>query len=167
MPQTSDTRILFLWHFLKRIRHCAGFGIQSPTDYAFVREVIYERHPYYAYDLLRDQFPDASWLDIKVARLIFRVANYAHPHHVYYLGTPTPLIQAHLNAARHNGIIITPSLSASPLDDGDIIITPSTTSPQWHHLESLPHTIRFDLHYLGIAIYRERRYPETHIINLY
>ena len=29
--------------FLKRIRHCAGFGVQSPTDYAFVREVIYER----------------------------------------------------------------------------------------------------------------------------
>ena len=25
--------------FLSRIRHCAGYGVQSPTDYAFVREV--------------------------------------------------------------------------------------------------------------------------------
>ena len=35
--------------FLSRIRHCAGYGVQSPTDYAFVREVIYEpqkpQHP--------------------------------------------------------------------------------------------------------------------------
>ena len=42
-------RRLCLWVFLKRLRHCAGFGVQSPTDYAFVREVIYERWPYALY----------------------------------------------------------------------------------------------------------------------
>ena len=40
--------------WLGRIHRCGGFGIQSPTDYSFVRYVINEHWPYYAYDSLTD-----------------------------------------------------------------------------------------------------------------
>ena len=40
-------RHAFVW--LKRIGHCRGFGVQSPTDYWLVRYVINEHWPYYQY----------------------------------------------------------------------------------------------------------------------
>ena len=36
--------------WLRRIHRSGGFGIQSPKDYAFVRYVVNEHWPYYAYD---------------------------------------------------------------------------------------------------------------------
>ena len=38
--------------WLSRIHRVWGFGIQSPTDYAFVRYVVNEHWPYYAYEEL-------------------------------------------------------------------------------------------------------------------
>ncbi len=61
--------------WLSRIHCCRGFGIQSPTDYAFVRYVVNEHWPYYAYDHLKE--PDA--LRRKLGRLYFRLANWRQP----------------------------------------------------------------------------------------
>ena len=61
---------VFVW--LSRIHRCRGFGIQSPTDYAFVRYVVNEHWPYYAYDLL----PNDAWLTRKLGKLYFRLANW-------------------------------------------------------------------------------------------
>lgn len=66
---------IIVW--LRRIRHCRGFGIQSPTDYRFARYVVGERWPYYAYDEL--QVADADWLHSKVGRLCLRLANELQP----------------------------------------------------------------------------------------
>ena len=62
--------------WLSRIGHCRGFGIQSPTDYWFVRYVINEHWPYYQYEMLGQ---DDDWLTQKVGRLLFRVANWRQP----------------------------------------------------------------------------------------
>ena len=61
--------------WLSRIHCCRGFGIQSPTDYAFVRYVVNEHWPYYAYDVLRDD----DWLREKLGRLFMRLANWRQP----------------------------------------------------------------------------------------
>ena len=61
--------------WLSRIHCCRGFGIQSPTDYAFVRYVVNEHWPYYAYDVLRDD----DWLREKLGRLYMRLANWRQP----------------------------------------------------------------------------------------
>ena len=61
--------------WLSRIRHSLGFGIQSPTDYAFVRYVVNEHWPYYAYDELHED----SWLRKKLGRLYLRLANWRQP----------------------------------------------------------------------------------------
>ena len=59
--------------WLSRIHRVWGFGIQSPTDYAFVRYVVNEHWPYYAYEELTDK----DWLTEKLGRLYFRLANCA------------------------------------------------------------------------------------------
>ena len=61
--------------WLSRIHHCMGFGIQSPTDYSFVRNVVNEHWPYYAYENLTD----ADWKQQKIGRLYFRLANWCQP----------------------------------------------------------------------------------------
>ena len=72
VPMNRLTRWL-VW--LSHIHCCRGFGIQSPTDYAFVRYVVNEHWPYYAYDELSAD----SWLQEKLGRLYLRLANWRQP----------------------------------------------------------------------------------------
>ena len=63
-------------HWLRRIKYCRGFGVQSPSAYRFIRYVINEHYPYYAYDDLRKELPRLDSLTRKRMELYFRVANY-------------------------------------------------------------------------------------------
>lgn len=70
----SQIGSLLVW--LRRSRHSRGFGVQSPWAYRFIRYVVNEHYPYYAYD-------DLSWLYEgypkqiqKLCRLYFRIANF-------------------------------------------------------------------------------------------
>ena len=63
-------------HWLRRIKYCRGFGVQSPSAYRFVRYVINEHYPYYAYDELRKELPRLDSLTRKRMELYFRVANF-------------------------------------------------------------------------------------------
>ena len=62
--------------WLLRCRHSRGFGIQSPSDYAFVRYVVNEHYPYYAYSDLRDEFPALDSCSRKLMELYFRISNW-------------------------------------------------------------------------------------------
>ena len=68
---------IFVW--LKRCPHSRGFGVQSPNDYRFVRYVINEHYPYYAYSELKKTNPEYGWLYHKLGRLYFRIANHCQP----------------------------------------------------------------------------------------
>lgn len=63
-------------HWLRRIKYCRGFGVQSPSAYRFIRYVINEHYPYYAYDELRKELPRLDSLTRKRMELYFRIANY-------------------------------------------------------------------------------------------
>lgn len=69
------------WHrtlvWLCRSPYSRGFGIQSPWAYRFVRYVINEHYPYYAYYDLRVKYPHCKAVDRKMAELYFRLANFA------------------------------------------------------------------------------------------
>ena len=68
-----------LWRWvvwLTRMHRCLGFGIQSPKDYAFVRYVINEKWPYYAYERLGK---NDDWRTRKLGRLYMRLANWRQP----------------------------------------------------------------------------------------
>ena len=61
--------------WLSRIHKCQGFGIQSPTDFDFVRSVVNEHDAYYAYDELKAD----NWMQRKMGELYLRVANWRQP----------------------------------------------------------------------------------------
>lgn len=63
-------------HWLRRIKYCRGFGVQSPSAYRFIRYVINEHYPYYAYDELRKDLTRLDSLTRKRMELYFRVANF-------------------------------------------------------------------------------------------
>lgn len=63
-------------HWLRRIKYCRGFGVQSPSAYRFIRYVINEHYPYYAYDELRKELTRLDSLTRKRMELYFRISNY-------------------------------------------------------------------------------------------
>ena len=80
------------WIWLKRCTHCRGFGVQSPSAYRFIRYVINEHYPYYAYgDLniyyayeeLKEHMNMLSKHQHKLGRLFFRLANFWQPDFCY------------------------------------------------------------------------------------
>ncbi|MBP5257768.1 MAG: hypothetical protein J6Z41_03395 [Prevotella sp.] len=67
------------WVWLRRCHHCRGFGIQSPSAYHFVRYVINEHYPYYAYQDLREASTALTVIEKKLCRLYLRIANSCQP----------------------------------------------------------------------------------------
>ena len=65
--------------WLTRWKRCRGFGIQSPNDFAFVRDVINEHHPYYSYSELSKKHPSMDALRRKKYELYLRIANFRQP----------------------------------------------------------------------------------------
>lgn len=63
--------------WLRRMSHSRGFGVQSPSAYRFIRYVVSEHYPYYAYDDLRAKYPTLDWLTRKRMELYFRLANFS------------------------------------------------------------------------------------------
>lgn len=77
-----------IWNWCKRVKHRSGFGVQSPTDYFFIRNVIYEKSPYYAYaELAKRKFDYyLPHYRTKIDRLLFRMANYFQPQTIIEVG---------------------------------------------------------------------------------
>ena len=178
--------------FLKRLRHCAGFGVQSPTDYAFVREVIYERWPYAQYAELEAKFYGTSSFLLKLSQLLLRVSNYAQASRIGIIGPLPPVMEAHLKAGCRKSEIVRPSMPIQPPSllprGGEIsdsigvsknslpregwggavpLLIATELNDDWKAYISQEHIISFDLYYLGIAFYDEKRYREEHVINFY
>lgn len=67
------------WRWVRRCGFSRGFGVQSPSAYSFIRYVVNEHYPYYAYAELRDRLDMLSKREHKLGRLLFRLANYWQP----------------------------------------------------------------------------------------
>ena len=64
------------WRWLRRCGYCRGFGVQSPSAYAFIRYVINEHYPYYAYQELKKRLVHLDKRQHKQGRLLLRLANF-------------------------------------------------------------------------------------------
>lgn len=71
---------------IRRAGSSRGFGIQSPSDYSFVCNIVNCRYPYYAYSDLRQVTTGISWRERKKAELLFRIANFLQPDTTINLG---------------------------------------------------------------------------------
>lgn len=66
--------------WLTRFRYRKGYGVHSPFAFRFITDVIYERHPFYAYRELDGSLP----LGMRLRRrrglhLLLRLANHLQP----------------------------------------------------------------------------------------
>lgn len=74
-------RVKWIWNWIHRMGNSRGFGVQSPSAYSFIRYVLTEHYPYYAYDELKMRFKSFEHATKKKGRLYFRLANYAQASH--------------------------------------------------------------------------------------
>lgn len=131
---TEWLQIVGVW--LSRIAYCRGFGIQSPSAYRFVRYVINEHYPYYAYADLQRRLPVKSRVALRLLRLCLRVANEVQPRYVLdYSDALNAERQEYLCAgARRARILIVTEGDAVPADiDGERVVIRTDV----RHTESL------------------------------
>lgn len=75
-----------LGDWVNRKRHNRGYGIQSPSSFFFITQVLKERLPYYAYPTL-DKAVGGSRLNKKHFRELFRIANHLQPVNCISVGS--------------------------------------------------------------------------------
>ena len=112
----SRLKMMAVW--LSRINHCRGFGVQSPSAYAFIRYVVNEHYPYYAYEDLRKQHADVSGVRLKLCRLYLRLANYAQAAQWLWCGEPGDAERSYVNSGcSHTRQSVADTDSALPTPD--------------------------------------------------
>lgn len=123
-----------------------GFGIQSPTDYAFLHDVIREKMLYYAYADIESSYPHATQRELRVRKLIFRVRN-AFPHEKVEV------------IDRDDTTLLTHDARATML-----IGIPLDQSALWQEMLCQRHVITFDMRDIGIAIFDAERHSQHYKI---
>ena len=81
----------------RRAFHSRGMGVQSPSAYRFIRYVVSEHYPYYAYEELRNRF-GIDKRRAKLCRFYFRLSNFSQPVHVFNYAPQTEAYQAYIEA---------------------------------------------------------------------
>lgn len=102
--------------WINRLRHNRGFGVQSPTAFFFVTQVLKEKLPYYAYKEI-DEIAESSRTHSKrTCRRLFRIANYLHPISIIAIGTEAvaPLCALAAAASRAELLFITDEKKVTP-----------------------------------------------------
>lgn len=162
--------------WLSRIHKCQGFGIQSPTDFDFVRTVVNAHDAYYAYE----QLQASCWLQRKLGELYFRVTNWCQPATILtndYL----PWFQAGCRSARIISDLGDEPLQLAhikiedPLDalyphcDQQSVIIVEGIWRDWQAWHAIEHDTRcgttFDLYYCGIVFCDTQRYKHNYRVN--
>ena len=167
-------RHVFVW--LKRIGHCRGFGIQSPTDYRLVRYVINEHWSYYQYEKLG---VGDEWLTRKLGLLYFRIANWRQPHVIQsdgfqqYMqagcrnakfGDSTELIRLTLEGDYRSRL----ATIYNKVEEHTVLIVEAIKKNRafWREIVNDERTgVTFDLYYCGIVMFDKKRHKQNYIIN--
>lgn len=170
----NQLKAVVLW--LRRVGHCRGFGIQSPSDYWLVRYVINEHWPYYQYETLGQ---NDDWLTRKLGRLFFRIANWRQPaviesnaYREYLqagcrkavLGESSELVVLSLEGDWRSRLsYIYNKVSA----DSVLIVTGlSKARDIWREIVNDEHAVlTFDLYYCGIVLFDKKRNKQNYIVN--
>ena len=164
----------FVW--LRRVGHCRGLGIQSPTDYRFVRNVISETWPFHAYDELPNE---SDWMLRKLGRLYFRLANDRQPHQVIDRVGVMDYVSAGCKKAEKVDNVDVVELAIVPIavdydcllshcDEQSVVVFQDIykQKPLWHCIEYDQRVrVTFDLYYCGIVLFDKKRAPNNYIVN--
>lgn len=182
---------LFIW--LRRMHHSRGFGIQSPNDYGFIRYVVNEHYPYYAYADLEKELPDISRRQRKLCRLYFRMANYCQAHTIvdcsptceayrryFQAGCHRSRIQDAVTAVSHIELLRVAvdacdqtmvSRVLDRVDERSVVLVEGIRRSKkakavWKAIYGHEKVgVSFDLHDVGILFFDPKRYKQHYIIN--
>ena len=187
---------MMLWRWvvwLTRMHRCLGFGIQSPKDYAFVRYVINEKWPYYAYERLGK---NDDWRTRKLGRLYMRLANWRQPtamerdrYEEYWKAgcrslTPDPSPKgegSEMSGGEGRGLR-TVELARVDIDDDwetveqllrrcderSVVVVEDIWRDwqRWHDIEQDERVgTTYDLYYCGIVLFDKQRYGHHYKVN--
>lgn len=174
----NNLKRICVW--LSRLPYCRGFGIQSPTDYAFVRYVVNEHWQYYAYEQL-DRL-DGDWLEHKLGRLYFRLANWRQPAKMmedeyasyWQAGCNNLKLTRDMETAELVRVRMS-DVCQSLLDDiynkvnsQSVLIIEGIYQnwKQWHRILDDQHVrVSFDLYYCGIVFFDSKREKQHYKVN--
>lgn len=178
------------WVWLARVRKRRGYGVHSPFAYNFIRGVVNEPWPYYAYEHLSHLHP---WLQRHILtypmhcrRMLFRVANAMQPASFRLIGQ-LPLERRYITAAvpkavevndgdaalvmvNADNIAQAPRLASAMPPEGAMIIEGIHRNRGnrnlWRALQADSHTgITFDLYDYGILLFDHSRTKQHYIVN--
>ena len=169
---------LFVW--LSRFKYRLGFGIQSPNDYYFVRNVVLEKWPYYKYQELDKTVDD--WLARKLGHLYFRLANWRQPNIIvdnelspYWKAgckrsivtneqQPADIIRIHLSTLTQQEIS---DIISNAKEKTILVIEDICKNKQlWQDIiQNLKATVTYDLYYCGLVMFDKQHSKKNYIIN--
>lgn len=175
------------WIWFARFRQRRGYGVHSPFAYSFLRGVVYERTPYYAYGRLSQLHPWwVRWLagyPITCRRLLFRLANFTHPRTIAVVGH-RPIEEAYLSAAVPSAqrteqqgdfiFVANESLNAfqlPPMPTAGMLVAEGihhdhASLEAWKKMKDDPQTaITFDLYDYGIALFNHDLQKQHYKVN--
>ncbi|MBR4387761.1 MAG: hypothetical protein IKT00_01080 [Prevotella sp.] len=179
--------------WLTRWKRCRGFGIQSPNDYAFVRDVVNERRPYYSYNRLKKRYPALDAIKRKKYEFYLRVANYRRTRCMVDQMEEDTACYDYIRAGSTRCMIISRNevlpqdasidivrckidnvcgwSSSDKLSQGAIFLVEpsrgrSINSREWKKVvDNFPGGVSFNLYYCGVIILDKKRYKQNYIIN--
>lgn len=167
-----------MFNWLKRILRAPrtrGFGVQSPTDYHFIRHVVCQKFPYYAYKELENKTTHLSKREVEILRFYLRLANYIQDSSPILLivkenfgNINTDLRRLFFTSGSKKVKVQQASRIPSSInaDDTCVLIIEGFESNR-HVLEtsSLPKVI-FDMQDIAVAFCNPKRHKTTYKINL-
>lgn len=100
----STNLFLRILNWCRRFRHRCGYGVHSPSDFFLITSVVYEKTPYYAFQILHYDREDMEALPHyreKADRLLFRMVNYWQPASMLEIGTGSGIETRYMAEAKH------------------------------------------------------------------
>lgn len=187
----SSIKRMFVW--LMRIGHCRGFGIQSPTDYRFVCNVVNGRGCRSAYARLEGSSTGVGKQERKLYELYCRTANYLQPDCVVDWRAGDDLFSRYIHAGCDKAQVahgicgcgkvdllrIDASNDCSQLFEDAVakmhgssmmVVERIKCSREarrfWRRIVADGRVrVTFDLYYVGIAFFDKARYKTNYIVN--
>lgn len=149
-------RFMGLLSFVHRWQQSYGYGVQSPSVYYYIKYVLNEQFPYYAYDELLQLSVSPHDQSIKLSRLYLRLANFHQPHVWLDLCPENDTVKEYIHAGcRHTSYYSVTQMDSLPhvdvarLMNDDRVLYEKLLPKMTPHSVLLINNIRNDRHILS------------------